>query len=247
MLLLQYDGTDFHGYQTQLGVRTVQQAVQEALETMTSAPVSLRASSRTDAGVHARGLPAMFQTRATIPVHGFVRGVNGLLADDVSVVAGAEVDEDFDVRRSASGKTYRYTIWNQRERSALMHRTAWHVRRELDPEAMQRAAAPLVGTHDFAAFRATGCQSKTTIRELTRVAVEPQGPRIEITVEGNAFLQHMVRIIVGTLCEVGRGFYDESFPARALRSGRREQAGPTAPAKGLLLDRVRYDPSPFEN
>ncbi len=246
-LLIQFDGTDFHGWQTQAGLRTVQATVQDALQAMTGEETTLRASSRTDAGVHARALPAMFRTAASIPAGGFMRGLNGTLPADVSIVAAADVGSDFDVRRSGRGKVYRYRVWNAAARSALAHRTSWFVPQRCDPALMERAAQALVGDHDFESFRAAGCQAKTSIRTLTRIAVDSgPGGVIEITVEGNAFLQHMVRIIAGTLVEVGRGRREEAFPAEALAARRRDAAGQTAPARGLTLERVLYDPSPFE-
>ncbi len=164
----------------------------------------------------------------------------------MSVVACAEVDASFHVRRNASGKIYRYSIWNGPGRAALLDRRCWHVRFDLDLEKMQRAADQLVGEHDYTSFRASGCQAPTPGRRVTDIAVEgDKGGVVTITFEGNAFLQHMVRIMVGTIVEVGRGAEPEDFPTTALKALDRAAAGPTAPAKGLTLELVRYDPSPF--
>ena len=247
LLLVQYDGTDFNGWQVQSEQRTVQAVLEGAISGMTQTPVRCRASSRTDAGVHARGLPVMFETETHIPLRGFERGLNGLLPWDLSIVAAAEVGPEFDVRRSSLGKTYSYQIWNGPSRSALLTRAAWHVPMPLDVAAMAEAAVPLLGEHDFSSYRAASCQARTATRRLTRLTVEGE-PRglLRVTVEGNAFLQHMVRILVGTLVEVGRGFQSMAWPGEALAARSREAAGPTAPGRGLCLERVRYDPDPFE-
>ncbi len=246
-LLVQYDGTDFHGWQRQLGVRTVQQTLEEAVAVMDGGQrVPLRGSSRTDAGVHSRGLPASFRTTSTIPPIGYERGLNAALPSDVAIVACAEVVPEFDVRHSGKGKVYTYRIWNGPTRSPLLARTAWYVRKPVDLDAMRRASQPLIGVLDFESFRATGCQAKNATRNLTAIRIEGRTrAEIVITVEGNAFLQHMVRIIAGTLVDVGRGNREESFVAEALAARRREAAGQTAPSHGLTLERVLYDPSPF--
>ena len=246
LLLVQYDGTDFCGWQVQVGQRSVQETLETAISTMTQTPVRCRASSRTDAGVHARGLPVVFPTEKTIPLHGFERGLNGMLPWDLSILAAAEVDAGFDVRRSSRGKTYSYQIWNGPNRAALLWRTAWHVPAPLDVAAMREAAHSLVGEHDFTSFRASSCQAASPVRNLTRLSIdgEPRG-LIRITVEGNAFLQHMVRILVGTLVEVGRAYQPVSWPGQALAAKSRDAAGPTAPGRGLCLERVRYDPDPL--
>lgn len=246
LLLVQYDGTDFHGWQTQLDCRTVQETLSNAIFEMTGERPVLRASSRTDSGVHSRGLPVLFHTTTTIPEHGFVRGLNGMLPTDVSIAKAVEVPPTFHVRHSASGKIYRYRIWNSRHRSAVQHRTSWHVPTPLDTEAMQCAATALIGEHDFSSFRAATCQGKTPHRHITQINVDVSNDSsITIEVQGNAFLQHMVRIIVGTLVEVGRGFKPIPWVASVLDAKNRSEAGPTAPGRGLFLHKVIYDPTPF--
>jgi len=172
--------------------------------------------------------------------------MNTYLPADVSVSSAAEVPDDFHIRRNAHGKRYVYRIWNRPVRSALRAGRSWHVPNALDLAQMQKAAAALVGEHDFSAFRASACQAAHPIRRIDRITVEgAPGAEVTITVVGNAFLQHMVRILTGTLVEVGRGHRPPSFAASALASRDRSQAGPTAPGHGLELNQVLYDPDPF--
>jgi len=245
LLLVQFDGTDFHGWQQQDGLRTVQSSLSKAFYVLAKEQPTLRASSRTDAGVHAQGLPVLFKTETQIPLRGILRGLNTHLATDLAVVDVAEVDPEFHVRQNAGGKIYRYTIWNDRPRSPLLARYAWNFRIPLDNEAMQEAAQAWIGEHDFSSFRAADCQSKSTIRRITAVNVERHDHRVEVIVQGNAFLQHMVRIMVGTLVEVGRGFKPVEWTKEALLAQSRPSAGPTAPPHGLCLEKVIYEPSPF--
>lgn len=267
LLLLEYDGTDFHGWQQQApGQRTVQGVLRDALRTMTGLDLKLRASSRTDAGVHALGLPVTCAltgapaggaegapegappaaTAARIPRVGFLRGLNTLLPDDVSVTAVYDVPAGFDAREAARGKRYRYDIWNGPWRSALRARRSWWVRgAPLDRAAMQAGGQHLLGEHDFSSFRAVHCDSLSVHRNLTRVDVsEPEPHLVRLTVEGNAFLRNMVRIIAGTLVEVGRGALRPDDVAAALAARDRTLAGPTAPGHGLTLERVFLDLPP---
>lgn len=245
LLLVQFDGTDLHGWQQQAGDRTVQGLLRDALAQMLGHDVNLRASSRTDAGVHALALPVSFRTPRTIPCHGILRGLNSMLPDEVSVVSARDVPESFDARDRSRGKEYRYDIWNADFRSALRARYAWWVRGgELDVAAMRAGAAHLVGEHDFRSFRASGCDAKTTSRRLTRVDVATPEPHlVRVTVEGNAFLRNMVRILVGTLVDVGRGRMPPAAVGEVLAACDRTVAGPTAPPQGLTLVRVLYAPA----
>ncbi len=239
-LLIEYDGTDFHGWQRQEGQRTVQECLEEAVRAMTGVATFVRGAGRTDAGVHALGQVANFRTDARIPAAGFLRGLNSHLPPDVAVLKLEEAPAEFDARWAARGKLYRYQIWNHPVRSPARGRTSWHVRAPLGLEAMRAAAARLVGEHDFAAFRASDCERRTTTRLLRRVDVGADGPLIAIEVEGTAFLKHMVRIIAGTLTAVGRAQLTPDDIDRILASRDRTKAAMTAPAAGLTLVRVDY-------
>jgi tRNA pseudouridine38-40 synthase len=239
-LTISYDGTDFSGWQRQANAPTIQQTIEEALAGMVHAPVILRGAGRTDAGVHAEGQVACFFTDAKIPVAGFVRGLNSVLPRSIGVLAGEEVDEAFDARRSARGKHYRYQVWNREERAPLVDRYAWHVHSRLDVAAMQAGAAHLVGEHDFSAFRAADCDRKDPVRVLHRVDVSRTGDLVAFDLHGNGFLKNMVRVIVGTLYEVGRGQRKPENLAELLAGRDRTRAGRTAAARGLTMVRVFY-------
>ncbi len=247
LLSLEFDGTDFAGWQRQDGQRTVQACLEAALDQLLGEPPArLRASSRLDAGVHARGLPVMVTTDRDLPLVAFERGLNSLLPADLAVTAAVESHADFDVRRSAIGKEYRYTYWNRRARSPLRARTSWHAPWALDLEAMRAAAPALLGEHDFQTFRAAGCEAHTTIRRLSQLRIEASGQgEIVLVVVGNAFLQHMVRIIAGSLFEVGRRRHPPDWLGEALAARDRAAAGQTAPARGLTLWEVLYPQSPW--
>jgi tRNA pseudouridine38-40 synthase len=240
-LLVEYDGTDFHGWQIQPTARTVQGELEDAVRRMTGTAVAVRGASRTDAGVHAEGQVASLAVDSAIETRQFARGLTALTAPDVVVRESTEAPPGFSARHDARGKTYRYSIWNGPAPSPLRRRTAWHVRRPLDLDAMRDAARHLVGRHDFAAFRAAACEQETTVRELRAVDVAGwPGGDVTVTVEGTAFLQHMVRIMVGTLAEVGLGAATPDDVARVRDSLDRTQAGRTAPPQGLCLVRVHY-------
>lgn len=246
-LVLEYDGTDFAGWQRQsprapgrAGPRTVQEVLEQAIEALTGAPATVRGAGRTDAGVHARAQVASFQTRTTIPTDGLRRGLNAGLPHDVAVTAVEEVAADFEPRRAARGKHYAYRIWNHETRAPLERRTSWHVRRPLDRAAMAGAAAALLGDHDFSAFRAVGCDAKSPVRVLVRLDVSADGSLVTIDAEATAFLRNMVRILAGTLVEVGLGIRPAADMAATLASRDRTRAGRTAPAHGLTLMRVFY-------
>ena len=239
-LIVEYDGTDFVGWQRQNNGPTIQQHLEEALEQMTGAKTAVRGAGRTDAGVHALGQVAHFDTEANIPERGFRLGLNAILPRSIAIKSAQEVASDFDARFSASGKLYRYTLWNAEERAPLIDRYVWHHVRKLDAAAMHDAAQALLGRHDFASFRAADCERKTTVRNVSRCDVVRDGDRVTVEIEADAFLKNMVRIVVGTLAAVGVGKLDRSAVERLLAVPDRTQAGVTAPPQGLTLVRVDY-------
>jgi tRNA pseudouridine38-40 synthase len=239
-LVLEYDGTAYHGWQLQPGLDTIQGALEGALSRLARAPVPVIGAGRTDAGVHALGQVASCTADLRLDDAALRRALNALLPRDI-VVRGVETaPPDFDARRSARSKLYRYTLLMRESRSALEGRTSLHVPYALDLEAMTRGAALLVGTHDFSAFRAGSCVARTPVRTVTQAAWRAAGELCRFEIVGNAFLQHMVRIIVGTLLEVGRGKRSPADVATILDSRDRRRAGKTAAPHGLCLVAVEY-------
>ncbi len=239
-LLVEYDGTEFAGWQRQAGQRTVQGCLEEAFFALTAAPVAVRGAGRTDSGVHADGQVASARVVSGIPAGGFLRGLNTRLPADVAVLDVRDAPPDFDARLAARGKVYRYLVWNHLVRSPRHHRDSWHHKIPLDVSAMREAAAVFVGEHDFRAFRSSHCDRRSTVRTIRACDVWRQGALITCEIEGTAFLRNMVRIMVGTLTACGRGKIDADGVRRLLAAGDRAQAGVTAPAHGLTLVRVVY-------
>jgi tRNA pseudouridine38-40 synthase len=240
-LTVEYDGTDYVGWQRQLNGTSVQEVLEEALGELFGAKVATEAAGRTDAGVHALGQVVAFEAPRELPSSAYLRGLSALLPEDVAVVAAEEVPADFDPRRWSSGKRYRYLISNRPVRSPLRRRTHWQLFAPLDVPAMKAAAPALLGTHDFSAFRAANCEALTPRRTLRELSIEASGDVVQFELEGTAFLKHMVRNVVGTLVEVGRGRQSVAWVKEVLDSRDRTLAGPTAPAQGLVLLEVRYD------
>jgi tRNA pseudouridine38-40 synthase len=240
-LVVEYDGTDFAGWQRQPRSPTIQAALEDALLRLTGERLVVHGAGRTDAGVHALGQVAAITTASPLPAETLRRALCALLPPAISVVAADEVEASFDPRRHARGKLYRYRIWNRPSRSPHEARHAWHRTRPLDDAAMAEAAALLIGEHDFAAFRAADCERRTTVRRVFSLAVRRSGPLVTVEVEATAFLKNMVRIIVGTLDEVGRGRLSPDAVAAILAGRDRAAAGPTAPPHGLFLVEVHYD------
>jgi tRNA pseudouridine38-40 synthase len=239
---VEYDGTELHGWQRQDGQPTVQQHLEEALAQLLQHEATVAGASRTDAGVHARGQIASFRTEKPIPLHGIRRGLNSLLPPAIAIRDAAEVPEEFHPRFSATGKHYRYTILARPDRSPRWRERAWYHPEALNLHLMHDASRALVGEHDFAAFRAAGCTAQTTMRRVDSITFTRLHPDlIEVDIRGNAFLRMMVRILVGTLTEVGSGHRSIVQVAEILASKDRTQAGITAPPHGLELVAVHYD------
>lgn len=241
-LVVEYDGSQLHGWQRQNGQPTVQQHLEEALARLLQHATPVAGASRTDAGVHARGQVASFRTEKAIPLYGIRRGLNSMLPGAISIRDATEVPEDFHPRFSATGKHYRYTILVRRDRSPRWRDRAWHHPEALNVQAMHAASRALLGEHDFSAFRAAGCTAKTTMRRIDSIAITRlDAELVEVDVRGNAFLRNMVRILVGTLTEVGTGRRPVPQVAEILASKDRTRAGITAPPQGLELVAVHYD------
>jgi tRNA pseudouridine38-40 synthase len=243
-LTLEYDGTEFVGWQRQPNGRSVQEVLEKALAELLGTAVPTAAAGRTDAGVHALGQVVAFDAPRALPSKAYVRGLSSLLPADVAVVEADEVPPDFDPRRWATGKRYRYLISRRQVRAPLLRRTHWEVFSALEVEAMQTAAVSLIGTHDFSSFRAADCEAPHPRRTLRELEVQTIGGILRIEVEGTAFLKHMVRNIVGSLVEVGRGRRPPAWIGEVLAGKDRTLAGPTAPAHGLTLVEVTYGSGP---
>lgn len=240
-ILTEFDGTRYAGWQRQENALAVQARMEQALTRVLGHPVRLTGCSRTDAGVHARGHVSHFLTTNPIPAGRLPLALLAALPPDISVLDARVVPADFHARFDARGKCYSYHIWNAPRPSAIRARFCLHEPRPLDTEAMDRAAAALVGRHDFTAFMAAGSTAKTTVRELYSARVFRAGDAVTVVVEGGGFLYNMMRIISGTLLYIGLG----KLPADALpdiiASRRRTAAGKTLPARGLFLERVWYE------
>ena len=244
-LLLEYDGTDFAGFQLQgRGERTVQGVLEAAIRRLSGLDRRVHGAGRTDAGVHALGQVAAFTTGAGHSVETFVRGLNALLPADIAVREAVEAPADFDPRRHARWRWYRYTVWNAPERSPLWRRTAWHVREPLDDEAMAREAAELAGEHDLASFGAALAEGRGTRRRVARATVRRRGDLVLLDIEASAFLPHQVRRTAGALVEIGSGHLAAGTFAAWLAAPKSGTAGPAAPPHGLCLMRVTYDAIP---
>ncbi len=240
-LLLQYEGTRYQGWQRQESTEnTIQGKLEKLLGQMCGEPIELQGSGRTDAGVHAEGQVANFHTSCSMSVEEMQKYINSYLPQDIAVIEVAEVSDRFHSRLNAAGKCYRYQVWNSDVPNVFLRRYALEYPQPLNLEAMRKAAAYLLGEHDFKAFTSTKKGKKSTVRRIDRITIEQEGALITFTFEGNGFLYHMVRILMGTLLEVGIGQRDPDSIPELIASENRENAGALVLAKGLTLVRVDY-------
>ncbi|HKI86091.1 MAG TPA: tRNA pseudouridine(38-40) synthase TruA [Thermoanaerobaculia bacterium] len=244
-LILSYRGDRYAGWQRQVNAVAVQEVVEGALASLLGEEIGLTAASRTDAGVHARGQVAHLHLDRTFPPRGFVYGTNRRLPEDVRVLSAALMPDDFHARYSARSKEYRYRLTRAEVLSPLDSLFSVRVQNDVELEPMVRAAGLLVGEHDFSAFALAGGAHRSSVRRIDKAQWESDDGRLTFCIEGSGFLRGMVRSLVGTLIRVGRGRMQYDEFAALLAGGRRSQAGPTAPAQGLTLERVFYEP-PFD-
>jgi tRNA pseudouridine38-40 synthase len=239
-LTVAYDGTAYAGWQVQPNEPTVQGVLEAAWHEITREAVRLTAAGRTDAGVHALGQVVGVVTETQLPEADLQRGLNAMLPEDVVVVELTQVREGFHATHDAVRKTYSYRIHNNRIPSVFDRRYTWHVPQPLDAARMHEAGQALVGTHDFSSFESAGSERPDPVRTLISLSVDRDADRVTIDVTGDGFLYNMVRAIVGTLVEVGKGSRDVGWPAEVLAKRDRRCAGQTAPPHGLFLVRVDY-------
>lgn len=250
-LLIEYDGTNYQGWQTQRSGLTIQDTISRTISSIIGEQIDLLSASRTDAGVHALGQVAVFMTASALPAAVMKRALNAELPADIRILEARQLDTEFHPRYRAIKKSYFYLIEKAQKQSVFFHPYTWRMPFALDLQAMSRAAAVLLGEHDFSAFRGSGCGAKTTVRTIYSISITAhdhldfmtasvQGEFLKIRIEANAFLRHMVRNIVGTLAEVGKGKRSPEELNDILASRNRNTAGATAPAKGLFLEKVFY-------
>ncbi len=239
---IEYDGTQYHGWQMQPHAASIQAALNSALGEVAHEAVHCIAAGRTDTGVHASGQVVHFDTSARRSKREWLRGANSLLPDDICVTWCQPVDGEFHARFSATGRSYEYRILNRSVPSALFRHRCWWVHAPLDIDAMTVAASVLPGRKDFSSFRAAGCQAKTPVRELRSLTISRDGEFIDVRCSADAFLHHMVRNLVGSLVAVGRGDRSAAWLEAVLAAQDRTRAGITAPACGLTLAAVSYPP-----
>lgn len=239
-LIVEYDGTNYCGWQRQKNGIAVQQVIEETLCKLTDESITITGAGRTDAGVHAVGQVAHFDTNSTIPPDKFSYALNSILPPDIRISKSEAVSDEFHARFGAKAKHYKYVIYNYPHASAVLERYSMHVPKELCVEKMRTAAEFFRGTHDFIGFSSAGRQTKTTVRNLNDIKISKKDRILEMDFYGEGFLYNMVRIISGTLVYVGMGKINENDIPQIIKSKRRENAGITAPPKGLFLCEVYY-------
>lgn len=246
LLKLAFDGSDYHGWQVQKNARTVQEALQQALEKVFGARPDIKGCSRTDAGVHANDYACNFRTGSAISCRSVIRALNANLPDDIAVKSCREVAPAFHARYSCVGKEYIYKIVNRDVRDPFLNRYAFFYPYSLDLPLMNRAAKGFLGSHDYVSFRSVGAKDGNTVRCVTHAALTVEDGMVVYRVRADGFLYNMVRIMVGTLIAVARGQIDPDSIASIIEGRSRKLAGPTAPAHGLYLNHVFYEPGLFE-
>ncbi len=239
-LVIEYEGTNYSGWQRQENFITIQQTIEDAIESFIGENVSLLASGRTDKGVHALGQVANFKTSSSVPGSRYKYALKEYLPEDITIVDSEEVDLSFHSRFDAKRKIYRYKVYNSELPRALYRNFYYHFSYKVDIDKMIQASKYLLGTHDFRSFMGRKCSATSTTRHIYSISIERKLDFIEFTVDGNSFLRNMVRIIVGTLLQVGIGRFTVSDISDIMNSKKRENAGITAPAQGLYLEKVFY-------
>lgn len=246
-ILTEYDGSAFNGWQSQARGRTIQQTLIHVLEKLTGQQgIKLYGSSRTDAGVHARGHVSHFCTKTSIPANRLPLAMNSLLPPDLAVLAACDMDAGFHAQFHAVGKIYSYEIWNHTSKPAIDRNRVSHVPGPLDTDKIQRAIPALIGRKSFSAFVDTGSCDRNPVRTVYDLTMKVNGPRVTFTVHGDGFLYHMVRILAGTLVAVGQGKIDVDALPELIETGDRKLTGKTMPPQGLYLERVLYNPPLFD-
>ncbi len=240
MMTLSYDGSNYCGWQTQKNGVTIQKTVESALSKLTGEDIAVTASGRTDAGVHALGQVIHFDTQSSVPPKNFYKALNGLLPSDIRAVNSKRVAEDFNARKTAKKKTYKYSFYYGKVDNPLQDRYAVRIEKKPNFEVVDSAICLLVGEHDYKAFSATGSSVNTTVRTVYHIKVEKHVKGFDIFVTGSGFLYNMVRIMVGALLDIGQGKLVLEDISSALTTGRRDRLGKTLPAKGLCLVSVEY-------
>ncbi len=250
-LIIEYDGTEYHGWQSQKAGGTIQDIMREKIFAITGEKAMLTGASRTDSGVHALGQVAAFGTRSGLSPDVIMRALNAKLPADIRILGSEETNSDFHPRYAADRKSYFYILSTSKLRSAFLYKYMWNVKTGLNIHSMREAAHTILGEHDFSSFMGSGCGSKTRVRTVHSLDISRhrtinfmtahiRGDFIKIRIEANAFLRHMVRNIVGTLVEVGRGNLSPEMLSKILKCRDRTAAGPTAPAQGLFLEKITY-------